>query len=277
MNKIIDKFLNKYNLDTVSDYLLDNMFRFILILLLFVFYFKIINILNNLVKRIIKRVIKTEGIASFFISIFKIINHCILILIILNLIGINFTGVLAILSALGLVLGFAFKETLSNVFGGIIILAFKPFKVGDVIEYSKYVGTVYKIEIIYTTLLNPQNEYIVIPNGNLTNNEIRNITIKKIRRLDITVGVGYSSNIEEVKQIINDIILDRKDDLFFIDQGIIIGMHDIGAQTLNFDIKVYVREGKYLDARYYLYESMKTRFDARNIDLPYNILDVYMK
>lgn len=277
MGKIVDKFLTRYNFDKILDYLLDNIFKYILILLLIIFYFKIIEFLNNLVKSLIKRLIKTEGIASFVISIFKIINHCILILIILNLIGVNFTGVLAILSALGLVLGFAFKETLSNVFGGIIILAFKPFKVGDFIEYSKYMGTVYKIEIIYTTLLNPQNEYIVIPNGNLANNEVRNITIKKIRRLDISVGVGYASNIEEVKQTINDIILKRKDDLFIVEKGIIIGMHDIGAQTLNFDIKVHVREGKYLDARYYLYESMKTIFDEKNIDLPYNIVDVYMK
>ena len=103
-------------------------------------------------------------------------------------------------------LGIAFKETLGNFCGGLIILTFKPFKVGDTIEYNNYLGTVKKIELFYTKMLNPQNELVIIPNGIITNTEIRNIKQNGERRLDLRIGVSYNSDIQKVKKILEQII-----------------------------------------------------------------------
>ena len=133
---------------------------------------------------------------------------------ILQLLGINLSSIFALVGALGLVLGFAFKETISNICGGVILLTFKPFKVGDLISYNSNIGTIKKIEIFYTTILTLQNEYLIIPNGNLINNEIKNIDVNNIRRLDLKVGVSYESDIQKVKNLILSIINREKEKLF---------------------------------------------------------------
>lgn len=276
---LLFKYIKEYfSIDKIIKYVISNFFYFLSALLLIIFYKKIYNFLISKITTFYKKVISDKGIRTFFTSITKFALHFILLFIILNLLGVNFTGIFAIVGALSLVLGFAFKEIMENVFGGLILLAFKPFKVGDFIEFKSFVGEVKKIEIFYTTLTTPQNEFIIIPNGNIINNEIRNLNVSQHRRLDIKVGVGYDSDIKLVKKLLNDMIEAKKDELFYLDIAApLIGMFEIGASTLNFDVRVYVREGKYLDARYYLYETIKAVFDENNIELPYDILDVNIK
>jgi len=140
------------------------------------------------------------------ISIYSILYYFILIYVSIGILGINATSITTFLGATGIVLGIAFKETLGNFCGGLIILTFKPFKVGDTIEYNNYLGTVKKIELFYTKMLNPQNELVIIPNGIITNTEIRNIKQNGERRLDLRIGVSYNSDIQKVKKILEQII-----------------------------------------------------------------------
>ena len=140
------------------------------------------------------------------ISIYSILYYFILIYVSIGILGINATSITTFLGATGIVLGIAFKETLGNFCGGLIILTFKPFKVGDTIEYNNYLGTVKKIELFYTKMLNPQNELVIIPNGIITNTEIRNIKQNGERRLDLRIGVSYNSDIQKVKKILERII-----------------------------------------------------------------------
>lgn len=275
---IINQIKSHFNGDKFIDYILNNMFSIILAILIVVFYSKIIRYVMHKISKLFDRTFKDKGLKSFFQSITNIAIHFIFILFILSLLGVDFKGIFSILGAISIVLGFAFKETLGNVCGGLILLTFRPFKVGDLIEFKEFVGTVIKIEIFYTTLLNLQNEYVIVPNGNLINNEIRNININHYRRLDLKIGVSYNTNIKRVKEILEEIIAKRVDDLFYVeDEQPLIGMFEIGNYTLNFDVRVYVRPGMYLKARYYIYETVKARFDAENIVLPYNIIDVNMR
>jgi len=145
-------------------------------------------------------------VASFLLSIYSILYYFILIYSSVGILGINTTSITTFLGAAGIVLGIAFKETLGNFCGGLIILTFKPFSVGDTIEYNNYIGTVKKIELFYTKMLNPQNEVVIIPNGIVTNTEIRNIKQNGERRLDLEVGVSYNSNIQEVKSVLERIV-----------------------------------------------------------------------
>lgn len=244
-------------------------------ILLIIFYREIKNFIADKFNIIIEKTLSSnKELKSFVNSIIKIMIQFVILILILSLLGITLSKLAAILGAVSLILGFAFKEVLSNFFGGIIILVFKPFLIGDVVEYSGELGTVHKIELFYTTLINFNNEYIIMPNGNLIHCEIKNVNKNETRRLDLMIGVGYTSDIDEVKQTIINIIENEETGMFSKDIEPVIGMNDIGSSSLNIAIKVHVIPKYYLDARYYLNEQIKTIFDQKNIDLPFNIVDL---
>ena len=201
--KELEKFLE---LDNIIRFLKTNIFKLFIIFLIV----KIGKIFKTRIEKILKIILDKSNIdksvASFLLSIYSILYYFILIYSSVGILGINTTSITTFLGATGIVLGIAFKETLGNFCGGLIILTFKPFRVGDTIEYNNYLGTVKKIELFYTKILNPQNELVIIPNGIITNTEIRNIKENGERRLDLTIGVSYKSDIQKVKNILNRIV-----------------------------------------------------------------------
>ena len=201
--KELQKFLEW---DNTIKFLKTNLFKLFIIYLII----KIGKVFKNRVERILKIILEKsntdKSLASFLLSIYSILYYFILIYVSIGILGINATSITTFLGATGIVLGIAFKETLGNFCGGLIILTFKPFKVGDTIEYNNYLGTVKKIELFYTKMLNPQNELVIIPNGIITNTEIRNIKQNGERRLDLRIGVSYNSDIQKVKKILERII-----------------------------------------------------------------------
>lgn len=201
--KELQKFLE---LDNIIRFLKTNLFKLFIIYLII----KIGKIFKTRIEKVLKIILEKsntdKSLASFLISIYSILYYFILIYISIGILGINITSITTFLGAAGIVLGIAFKETLGNFCGGLIILTFKPFRVGDTIEYNNYIGTVKKIELFYTKMLNPQNELVIIPNGIITNTEIRNIKQNGERRLDLTIGVSYKSDIQKVKNILNRIV-----------------------------------------------------------------------
>ena len=201
--KELQKFLEW---DNTIKFLKTNLFKLFIIYLII----KIGKVFKNIVEKILKIILEKantdKSLASFLISIYSILYYFILIYVSIGILGINATSITTFLGATGIVLGIAFKETLGNFCGGLIILTFKPFKVGDTIEYNNYLGTVKKIELFYTKMLNPQNELVIIPNGIITNTEIRNIKQNGERRLDLRIGVSYNSDIQKVKKILERII-----------------------------------------------------------------------
>ena len=201
--KELEKFLE---LDNIIRFLKTNIFKLFIIFLIV----KIGKIFKTRIEKILKIILDKSNIdksvASFLLSIYSILYYFILIYSSVGILGINTTSITTFLGATGIVLGIAFKETLGNFCGGLIILTFKPFSVGDTIEYNNYIGTVTKIELFYTKMLNPQNELVIIPNGIVTNTEIRNIRQNGERRLDMEVGVSYNSDIQKVKGTLEKII-----------------------------------------------------------------------
>ena len=201
--KELEKFLE---LDNIIRFLKTNIFKLFIIFLIV----KIGKIFKTRIEKILKIILDKSNIdksvASFLFSIYSILYYFILIYSSVGILGINTTSITTFLGATGIVLGIAFKETLGNFCGGLIILTFKPFSVGDTIEYNNYIGTVTKIELFYTKMLNPQNELVIIPNGIVTNTEIRNIRQNGERRLDLEVGVSYNSDIQKVKGTLERII-----------------------------------------------------------------------
>ena len=201
--KDLQKFLE---LDNIIKFLKTNIFRLFIIFLII----KIGGIFKSRIEKILKIIMEKsnvdKSVASFLISIYSILYYFILIYSSIGILGINISSITTFLGAAGIVLGIAFKETLGNFCGGLIILTFKPFQVGDTIEYNNYIGTVKKIEFFYTKMLNSQNELVIIPNGIITNTEIRNIKQDGERRLDLEIGVSYKSDIQKVKKVLERIV-----------------------------------------------------------------------
>ena len=204
--KELQRFLE---LDNIIKFLKTNLFKLLIIFLII----KIGKIFKTRIEKILKIIMEKSNVdrslASFLLSIYSILYYFIIVYSSIGILGINTSSITTFLGATGIVLGIAFKETLGNFCGGLIILTFKPFSVGDTIEYNNYIGTVKKIELFYTKMLNPQNELVIIPNGIVTNTEIRNIRQNGERRLDLEIGVSYNSNIQEVKNVLERKVIDE--------------------------------------------------------------------
>ena len=201
--KELQRFLE---LDNIIKFLKTNLFKLLIIFLII----KIGKIFKTRIEKILKIIMEKSNVdrslASFLLSIYSILYYFIIVYSSIGILGINTSSITTFLGATGIIFGIAFKETLGNFSGGLIILTFKPFRVGDTIEYNNYIGTVKKIELFYTKMLNPQNELVIIPNGIVTNTEIRNIKQDGERRLDLRIGVSYNSDIQKVKKILERII-----------------------------------------------------------------------
>ena len=274
--KDLQKFLEWENL---SQFLQTNILKIAIIIIIF----KIAGMLKKYVDKIIKSMLEKsrtdKSIASFLRSAFSILYYIILFYILIEFLGINLSSVTTFLGAAGIVLGLAFKETLGNMCGGIIILTFKPFKVGDMIEYETYIGEVKSIELFYTRMKTAQNELVIIPNGLITNNEIRNMTKEKVRRLDLTVGVSYNSDILKVKEILNAIVekeMEGDERTVLKVPSPTIGVGELGNSAVIFYVYVYTESENYFKLKLKLNENIKIEFDKNNIEIPYPQMDVHI-
>ena len=267
--KDLQKFLAWENL---SQFLQTNILKIAIIIIIF----KIAGMLKKYVDKIIKSMLEKsrtdKSIASFLRSAFSILYYIILFYMLIEFLGINLSSVTTFLGAAGIVLGLAFKETLGNMCGGIIILTFKPFKVGDMIEYETYIGEVKSIELFYTRMKTAQN-------GLITNNEIRNMTKEKVRRLDLTVGVSYNSDILKVKEILNAIVekeMEGDERTVLKVPSPTIGVGELGNSAVIFYVYVYTESENYFKLKLKLNENIKIEFDKNNIEIPYPQMDVHI-
>ena len=180
-----------------------------------------------------------------------------------------------VLGSAGLAIGLALQGGLSNIAGGIIILLFKPFKVGDFIDTHADSGPVKGISLFYTTLVTPDNKVISIPNGNLANQATVNYSKETTRRLDIDVSVSYKNDINEVKKILNGIL--SKEKRILIEKDIFVGLTNYLDSSMTYTIRVWVNSGDFFNVKFDLLEKIKEQFDSKNIEIPYNQLDVHIK
>ena len=259
-----------FELDNIIKFLKMNIFKLFIIYIIF----KIAKIFKGRIEKILNLIFEKsnmdKSIASFLISLYSVVYYFILIYISIGILGINTTSITTFLGAAGIVFGIAFKETLGNFCGGIIILTFKPFRVGDTIEYNNYIGTVKRIELFYTKIINPQNELVIIPNGIITNTEIRNIREDGERRLDLTVGVSYNSDIQKVKEVIIRIVKEetmdkveedkRKENLFKKWQSTVLESKEKKNIKINFFSTLFSKK-KMEEAEKSAHENLREELD----------------
>lgn len=250
-------------------------FKLIILVIILIVGFKIIKIIMNLLSKG-KGFNKLDKSAQSFIKSFiNIALKIILFMTALSYLGVPMTSMLALIGSCGLALGLALQGGLSNIAGGLMILIFKPFKVGDYIDNHTDAGTVEDISIFHTTLITPDNRTIVIPNGALSNSTVVNYNGKDLRRLDLNFEVDYNSNIKKVKKIIEK-VLDEQE-LIIKDSERFIRLTNQGESSLTFTIRVWVKAEDYWTVNFDLLEQMKEEFDKNKIEIPYRKLDVNVK
>ena len=234
---------------------------------------------DKLLKSIMEKAKMDKSVSSFLMSAFSILYYVALTYTLIGFLGIDVSSISAFLGAAGIVLGFAFKETLGNICGGLIILTFKPFRVGHMIEYKNYIGEVKSIEIFYTRIKTPQNELVIIPNGMITSSELRNMTKEKVKRLDLKIGVSYKSDILKVKKVLREIIdeeIKGQDKLILRSPEPTIGVLALAESAIIFCVYVYTKSENYFTLQLRMNERIKIKFDENNIEIPYPQVDVHI-
>lgn len=236
---------------------------------------------GKLIKLITKLITKGRGfnkldksVSSFLLSFIKITLNIILLITIAGIIGIPSTSIITLLGSAGVAIGLAMQGGLSNIAGGLIILIFKPFKVGDFIDTHTDSGTVKNISLFYTTLVTVDNRIISIPNGNLANSPSVNYSTQKERRLDIDLDVSYNNKVEEVKKCLESVL--KKEKRIISDKETFVRLTEYKDSSVKYTIRVWVLKDDYWQTRFDLLENIKESFEKAGILIPYNQLDVHI-
>ncbi|WP_302652582.1 mechanosensitive ion channel family protein [uncultured Clostridium sp.] len=235
-------------------------------------------VINKTLKRI-RRILESKSadptITRFLDNVMNVTLKTVLIIIILQYIGVNLTGLTTIVASAGVALSLALKGSLANLAGGVIILVARPFNVGDFIETTEHSGVVEKISIFYTYLVTFDNKQILIPNGILTDSSIVNYSSKEIRRVDITFSVSYEEDVIRVKNVLINIL--KNNELVLEEPEFFVGISMHGDSAINFIVKAWCKTEDYWTIYYDLLETVKIKFDEEGISIPYPQMDLHVK
>lgn len=217
-------------------------------------------------RRMIRREVE-PSIREFLLPIIGIVFKILVILTAVNTVGIQITSFAAILAGLAAGIGLSLQGSLSNFAGGLLIIFFKPFKVGDYIMALNNAGTVESISILYTTLITPENLVIILPNSTLLNNPVTNYSVKDTRRLEIKIGISYNDDVEKTLQILKEML--EKEPLVLNEEEITVEVLEFAASSVNLAVRAYVKRVDYWEAYFKLYKKTKQILDENEITIPF--------
>lgn len=208
-----------------------------------------------------------ESLRKFLLNFIGWILKILLILTLLSQLGIETTSFAAILAAAGLAVGLALQGSLSNFAGGVLIMIFKPIKIGDLIEAQGEIGVVKEIEIFTTKLIGLSNKEIIIPNGSLSNGTIVNYSTEGTRRVDLVFGVGYDSDIKKTKEVLMNVLTSHP--LVLQDPAPSVNVSELADSSINFAVRPFCKTADYWTVFFDVTENTKEALDAAGIEIPY--------
>jgi len=192
----------------------------------------------------------------------------------LNKLGIQTTSLIAVIGAAGLAVGLALQGSLSNFAAGVLLIIFRPFKKGDYVETAGTTGTVEEIQIFTTMLVTPDNKMIIVPNSKIIADNIVNISARPMRRVDFVFGVGYTDDIDKVKEVINQVL--TEDHRVLKEPAPFVGVLALADSSVNFAVRPWVHTADYWPVFFDMNEKMKKRFDAEGITIPFPQRDIHL-
>ncbi len=234
----------------------------------------VIKSLTKTSSKLMKKSEMDESLHTFLSSIVSIILKVLLVISVMGMVGIEMTSFIAIMGAAGLAVGMALSGTLQNFAGGVMILIFKPYKVGDFIDAQGYMGVVKEIQIFNTILLTTDNKRVIIPNAPISSGTMVNYSAESERRIDFTFGIGYNDDIDKAKEVLMSII--KADKRILQNPAPFIGLSELADSSVNFATRVWVKSEDYWDVFFAMNETVKKEFDKQNISIPYPQTDVHL-
>lgn len=230
-------------------------------------------IANGFVKVMEKRDVDAS-LRPFLKSLISTLLKIMLIITVMTMLGIEMTSFIAILGAAGLAVGMALSGTLQNFAGGVMILIFKPFRVGNFVEAQGYAGVIKEIQIFNTIMTTGDNKTVIIPNGGLSNSAMTNYSTQPTRRVDMTFGIGYGDDIKKAKEILANIT--AADERILKDPATFIAVSELADSSVNFVVRAWVNSADYWGVFFDMQETVKITFDKEGISIPFPQRDVHM-
>jgi small conductance mechanosensitive channel len=220
---------------------------------------------NLNISRLLRRMIVSS--VSNFVMLFGL-------LVALSQLGISLGPLLAGLGVAGFIIGFALQDTLANFASGMMILLYRPYDVGDLVDVSGVFGKVNKMSLVSTTILTLDNQTLVVPNKKIWGDVIKNVTAQDLRRVDMTFGISYSDDIPKAERIFAEIL--QEHDQVLDEPAPMIHLHELGDSSVNFIVRPWVRVDDYWDVYWYVMREVKMRFDAEGVSIPFPQRDVHI-
>lgn len=246
------------------------------ILIAIIIYFvgkALISLVNRMLRGVMDRRKVDPAIQSFLGSLVNILLMILLAISVVSALGVNTTSFAALLASAGVAVGMALSGNLQNLAGGIVILLFRPFKVGDYIEAQGTGGTVSEIQIFHTILTTPDNKKIYLPNGALSSGNITNYSKEPLRRVDFTVAVEYGEDIDKVRKALKDIL--DKDARVLQEPAPVIVLGALADSSVNMTVRVWVKSEDYWNVFFETNETIYNEFNRQGINFPYPQLTIH--
>lgn len=234
----------------------------------------IVKAITNGISRIMdKRDIDTS-LKPFLKSLINTLLKVMVVITVMTMLGIEMTSFIAILGAAGFAIGMALSGTLQNFAGGVMILIFKPFKVGDFVEAQGFAGAIKEIQIFNTIMKTGDNKTIIIPNGGLSTGAMTNYSTEATRRVDMTFGIGYGDDIKKTKEVL--VKITSADKRILTDPPVFIAVSELADSSVNLVVKAWVNSEDYSGVFHDMQETVKLTFDKEGISIPFPQRDIHM-
>lgn len=250
----------------------DYLLRIALVLMIFFVGRKLIKNIVSLCDQALKRHGMEVTVRRFFCNVINALGYICMLGILLQTVGLTATSLNALVASAGVAVGLALQGSLSNFAGGVLILLMKPFVIGDYIVQGNTEGTVKEIGLVYTELITADNRLIVIPNGTLIDSSIVNVTATGKRRLELSVGIGYKSDLKKAKEVL--IRLGENDPARDPENPVNVFVSELAESSVNLGLHVWVSSSEYWNAKWRLTENIKLAFDEEGIEIPFKQVEI---
>ena len=265
-------------LDTLKSWLPGLMsfgYRLAIAILILVIGNRIVHVVRRFLQKTFERMNMDPSVSRFLISVADACIYALAIFIAADKLGIPSASIIALLGSAGLAVGLSLQGSLANVAGGILLMLLRPFGVHDYIVSDGYEGTVQSIGLAYTTIITVDNKKITIPNGQISNSTVVNVTAQEKRRVDLVVGIGYSSDMKKAKELIRCVYENHP--LVLAEDGITVYVNELADRAVMIGGRGWTKTENYWQVRWDVLEGIKEAFDANGIEIPFNQMDINIR
>ncbi len=260
--------------DIINTYVIPWGINIVMALAIFVVGRWIAGLLLNIADKMLKKAGMDDMLVSFVHSILNALLLLFIIIAALDQLGVDTTSFIALIGAAGLAVGLALQGSLQNFASGVLLIVFRPFKVGNLIEAAGVSGVVEEIGIFSTRLKTGDNREIIVPNGAIYDGSITNNSARDTRRIDMVFGIGYDDDIRKAREIMQGIL--DADERVFKDPAPLIAVAELADSSVNFNVRPWVNSGDYWAVKFDVTEKIKLAFDDAGISIPYPQMDVHL-